>query len=283
MAENASKIVHALLVHGAQWRDGLTKEEFWRRATVSKARGNENVHTLEQQRIVRDEPKAITFGPALGLVLGISVGSESLRAALVDANGDVVVSHQADALQGRLADHPETILAQIGQAARHVLKEGLEHDHLHLNKPARGVAPALPLIGVATGWSAPIERETGLPVGRSMSIRWSEAARKPLAARVASQLGLPAERSRAINAAHAVALGVAFDDLRSAQYAPSADQRGHVELAVRLGGCLNAGTVIVEPHRLRPASGGGSVVVSGFCATRLIEGTKGGQATSATS
>jgi len=240
---------------------------------VSKTQGGANLEALQQLKIV--QPKShLRFGPALGLVLGISVGSESLRAALVDANGDVRISREAQPRVGRLKQHPDVVLDEIAEVAKGVLDEALAGSQLVVESPSgkgRG-RRMVPLVGVAVGWPPSVHRQTKMPAGRAMDVRWQES-KESLTERVAQRLGLPSERSYALSAAHAVTLGEAFDDGRTlAEGFPR--QSSHVVLAVRLGGNVSAGTITVEPPQTLNGRGR-SITVSGFCRSSLIEGTSG--------
>ena len=271
MADGRNRLAHSILVNGGQ--PDLTRAELWEYAGVSKTQGGANLEALQQLKIVQPESH-LCFGPALGLVLGISVGSESLRAALVDANGEVRIAGGAPSRVGRLKQHPDVVLDEIAEVAKGVLEEALTDDQLVI-EPSSGEAKgkrAIPLVGVAVGWPPSVHRQTKMPAGRAMDVRWQES-KEDLTELVAQRLGLPPERSYALSAAHAVALGAAFDDGRSPTEGLSRES-SYVMLAVRLGGNISAGTVTVEPPQVAGAEGR-EITVSGFCRSSLIEGTSG--------
>lgn len=268
MADGRNRLAHSILVNGGQ--PDLTRAELWECAGVSKTQGGANLEALQQIKIV-ERDSHLRFGPALGLVLGISVGSESLRAALIDANGDVCISGEAQSRVGRLKQHPDLVLDEIAEVAKGVLEEALTKEQLVVGAPSGG-GEVIPLVGVAVGWPPSVHRQTKLPAGRAMDVRWQES-KESLTELVARRLGLPPERSYALSAAHAVALGAAFDDGRTV-HEDSPRGTNHVMLAVRLGGNISAGTITVEPPRVA-GSEGRSITVSGFCRSSLIEGTSG--------
>ena len=67
----------------------------------------------------------MAFGPRLGYVLGASLGAESLRAALIDANGDLVARTEDDASPLRIKAKPEQLLEDLAVTARAALDQAL--------------------------------------------------------------------------------------------------------------------------------------------------------------
>lgn len=290
-------LAHGLLIHGRELATGaLTQERFWplcqrvpgragAKATytqVTRTLGvagsffcNDDVAIGPDTFCLTGSAKRIRFGPGMGLVLGISLGTESLRAGLVDANGwlleatcpppgevDGVDEHErwhaveltADKRQTEMS--PAMLLDRIALAAGAVCARALRDPRLLV----RG---ALPLFGVAVAWPAPVGRDKELNGTSFSHWQWQVDGAPPVTHRVAARLGLPTERSHAVNDANAVAMSVAFDDIRRR---PEAQTR--TLLALRVGGGLGAGTCVVGRW-------GAPLPRSMFLGTRLIEGDGG--------
>ncbi len=301
MIGNRLKIAHALLIYGSDTLSEdhrVPKNQFLvDRALVGRVQGAENLTEMWNAKILAP-PKHLRFGPALGLVLGLSVGTESLRAVLVDANGVVVAECEALPQVNRLRDvSPEQVLAEIKAAARAVLTAALEDDELLIERKVDGRAQSvLPLVGVSTGWPSPLDMSTKIPIGRYLSHRWSHAKRA-VDTEVALALGslnLERWRSHALPEAHAVAVGAAFDASRTADSHES--DRVHTAMTIRIGGGLSGAAMVIESHRtianndkadtLRQRGSDGFINefhvlgedttdrarVSGFCWSRVIGG-----------
>lgn len=229
--------------------------------TISKVLARERLDGyLEGSRPAR-------LGVGLGLVLGISLGSETLRAGLVDANG-VVHKTATDPLRpGQLGAEPKKIMTRIKAIAGHVLRDAIKDENL---RPPE--SPDLLLAGAAVAWPAPVDRAKRLR-GRAIwhsdwkrSENGSELAQS-LPDRLSEALGPPftPKRCHALNDLSAHALAVTFDDSRRAAKRPK-NEEIRVVLVVRIGGALGSGIAVTAPHDSCRLS---------FIDTRLIEGTSG--------
>lgn len=229
--------------------------------TISKVLARERLNGyLEGSRPAR-------LGVGLGLVLGISLGSETLRAGLVDANG-VVRKATTDPLRpGQLGAEPQKIMARIKAIAGRVLRDAIKDENL---RPPE--SPNLLLAGAAVAWPAPVDRAKRLR-GRAI---WHSDWRRPekgselaqsLPDRLSETLGPPftPKRCHALNDLSAHALAVTFDDSRRAAKEPKNEEM-RVVLVVRIGGGLGSGIAVTAPHDNRRLS---------FIDTKLIEGTSG--------
>jgi predicted NBD/HSP70 family sugar kinase len=229
--------------------------------TISKVLARERLDGyLEGSRPAR-------LGVGLGLVLGISLGSETLRAGLVDANG-VVHEMATDPLRpGQLGAEPKKIMTRIKAIAQHVLRDAIKDENL---RPPG--SPDLLLAGAAVAWPAPVDRAKRLR-GRAI---WHSDWKRPekgselpqsLPDRLSEALGPPftPKRCHALNDLSAHALAVTFDDSRRAAKEPKNDEI-RVVLVVRIGGALGSGIAVTAPHDSCRLS---------FIDTRLIEGTSG--------
>jgi predicted NBD/HSP70 family sugar kinase len=207
------------------------------------------------------------LGPGLGLMIGLSLGVESLRGALVDANGESHCEMEDDLSPGQLRTSSKALVGRLRQMAGDVLSVGLEDPSLWGPKDRE-----LRLLGVAVAWPSPIDRDKR-PVGKALS---DGSWRKPsklttglvsLPELVSDNFGklFPVERCHALNDVSAIALAVAFDTCRE-RAADEDDDRWRVELVVRVGGSIGASTVLLAPHARKRLS---------FIDSKLIEGTNG--------
>lgn len=207
------------------------------------------------------------LGSGLGVVLGISVGKESLRAGLIDANGDLHCEVDRPPHRDQLDESPHRLLERVRGVAGEVLSSGLREESLWSQS-----TPALRLIGVSVAWPSPVDR-LGRPGGTVLrDPAWSAPSRDTgtiprLQERVASVLGgaFTPEHVYAVNDANAHALAVAFRGSRRRAGEPDQD-RWRVALIVRVSGSLGAGTILASPHTERRLS---------FIDSKLIAGTNG--------
>jgi predicted NBD/HSP70 family sugar kinase len=207
------------------------------------------------------------LGPGLGLCLGISVGRESLRAALIDANGDVHKPVSRSPFRRQLEKSPKVILKRIKRIADDVLAQGLADPALWPSDQ-----PGLNLLGVSVAWPSPLDR-AGRPRGSALKDgAWFAPVRDTgqiptLQERVAAALGPPftPEHVYAVNDANAHALAVVFRGSRLRAGEQETDQ-WRVVLVVRVSGGLGAATMLSAPHTERRLS---------FIDSKLIAGTNG--------
>src|SRR6476661_4983407 len=113
--------------------------------TVSKA-----ISDFKANRLVTGGHPA-DLGPGLGLVLGVSVGSEKLRAGIVDASGHLYHQIEEPPLRDQLNSSPQVVLGRIRRLAVAVLTEALSDERL------RSSNSSLPLLGIAVAWPCPID------------------------------------------------------------------------------------------------------------------------------
>lgn len=199
----------------------------------------------------------LAFGPGAGVVVGVSVGTESLRAALVDANGWCHHAHESEPQRGQLEAEPEVVIDRIGHAIGAVLDRALHDDALLVDG-------ALPVLGWAVAWPTPIARN-GLPVGNALvHPRWHHG--QPLSQRVAKRAGVSGVHSYSLNDARAAAVAVARHQTRSSGYLDWRHPR--LALVLRVAGGTGAAAIIVEP----PRNAGHGQWESGFSRSILIGG-----------
>lgn len=203
------------------------------------------------------EPGKIAFGSGAGLVVGLSMGAQSIRATIVDANGWHYYPHESEKLSGQLDAAPNVVLDRLHEAASTVIDRAFADGRLLIDGE-------LPLLGWAVAWPTPIDRNFR-SVGHALSHPlWRSG--QPLNQRVRHRFGVPEAKSYALNDAHAAGLGVAHR---------LSHDRGHARwkhprlaMVVRLAGGVSASTVVVEkPQESR--SGGPT---SGFAKSILIGG-----------
>lgn len=189
------------------------------------------------------------FGPGLGMAVAVSVGAESVRAGLVDANGALVEWTRMQPDPRQLERPPEALLGRIRTAVATVLTSALDSRELRSD---RGT---LRLVGLASAWPCPVTF-AGHPSGSALQHReWTEAddgtTRAPtLQERLARALGcaFPKDRQSVINDANAQALAVAFDWARGRPAQPDHPHRS-VAMVVRVGGGIGAAAVVLAPYR----------------------------------
>jgi predicted NBD/HSP70 family sugar kinase len=178
----------------------------------------------------------LAFGPGAGLVAGVSVGTESLRAALVDANGWVRATHDAEPMGGQLSAPRDVARGRIRAAVAALLA-------VAATRPGLLVDGALPLLGAAVAWPAPVSRAKR-PVGHALAhSSWSRG--EPLDWLVGLALGIKALTCFALNDTHAAAIGYAH----RVTHAPDYRSWQHPQLTVvlRLAGGVGGAVIVIEP------------------------------------
>jgi|GEM_PF-6202828 len=211
--------------------------------------------------------RPVQLGVGLGMALGISLGTESMRAGLVDANGKVRKSLADPPRPGQLDDPPWVTLERIQTIAGRVLEEAIADNSLRPPKSSD-----LLLAGAAVAWPSPLDRDKR---PRGLALRHESWRKGPdlsqpaesLPDLVAAALGPPfsSNRCHALNDVSAHALTVAFEASRQ----DPRSQQGHgprVDLVIRIGGGLGSGIVVTGSHDPRRLS---------FVDAKSIEGTHG--------
>jgi predicted NBD/HSP70 family sugar kinase len=200
------------------------------------------------------------------MVLAISLGSESLRAALVDPNGRLHCEVQEDPTPNLLGEPPRALLRRIRETAVKVLDQAFLDSKLW-----SGDEPSLRLLGVGVAWPCPLDR-IKRPGGSALgAFEWTRANKAgkvvPVTERVAAEFGGPftPERSHALNDVNAHAIAMAFRQARESALEPD-EKRWRIALVVRVGGGLGAATIQLAPHRRNRLS---------FIDSRLIAGANG--------
>jgi predicted NBD/HSP70 family sugar kinase len=248
------EVAHLLLAREGQLR---LYQEVAEAAGRSTKWVTQNLNPLVLAGVV--EAKPLRFGRACGCALGIAMGTESLRAALVDANGVVHHPHEAPDLPDQLGLSKDALLARIGETAAAVLAKGLGNPAL---REHRG---RLPVLGVTVAWPTPVDRDF-MRAGAPLRDRaWGD---EPLPAPLARLLGGPFARptfSHAINDANAAVMALAYDEAVARIGQPDGE-RSQILMALRLSGGIGAGTIELTPHRTSRLS---------FLDSSLIVGTSG--------
>lgn len=266
MAKTPVKVGRGLTLHGGSilsgamdlksFRDELAIEAPTFRASLRPfAGGTDDKPGMRFFDLSDGKPR---FGPGAGLVLGVSLGTTTLRAALFDANGTRHHEYESPGEPGQLALRPESVVARIRRAAGEVLRPALKDETLLVEDRLR-------LRGVAVAWPAPVNRQKH-PVGHVLShTSWNGPT--SLTRRVANGLKIESERSHALNDSHAAAIAVAFEHTRRPEHA----RQNVPELTVvlRIAGGISGATIVIEP----PQDGGDRIGhVSGFPKSILLGG-----------
>lgn len=252
------RVLHAVLAHGEAQPNLEGTAEL---AQASRRSVGVVVKRLEARRILARKP--LRFGPGL-LTLSIAAGSETMRGALVDANG---VCHHGFALEPdheQLGTHkqpaePAILLNRLREVAVCVLESAIADPMLVDN------AGCLRLLEATVAWPTAIDRG-GKAFGHVLKHRdWhGDTLRGFTAAALGGPFVLP-DRIDQINNANAVALGVCFDLTRGRTGEPDGKYSETI-LAIRVGGGVGAGTVKVLPHKTSRLA---------FVDSRLIAGSNG--------
>jgi len=256
MWEKYASILEAILVFGGSRIESQAElYDFIRQVqsmTVKDRTLDYWVKPLTSQHLVDGPPYKL--GPGLGLVVGVAVGSESVRAGLYDANGEQVAPRAFDAEPqlGQLQGHPSLIIDRVCQAVERVLEES--DAALQMESAwVRGVSVALP---------APIDR-----AGHVDSVCPSPWREKPFIEPLRSALLQVSRIEKVIsdaganspfmvdvvNDANADVIDLAFDLARSQPSAPDDYTLSKMLMSIRLGGGVGAG--ILKLGRFAPAEG----------------------------
>ena len=201
----------------------------------------------------------LRLGPACGLALGISVGWEFLRCALVDANGNLFHQREtANRVEAPLAD----LLASIREIASKVLASGLRDGDLGVPDQA-----GLPMLGVAVAWPWAVDPE-GIPRGGVLhGAPWASALvlHKHIATAL-NGLFLDDGRSVSLSSVYADALEVAFDLGGSDRWLSSLESEAGAAVVLRLDRSVDGATVQLAPNRAARAA---------FLDARVVLGANG--------
>ena len=267
MPSTLTQIANRLLIDGDELRrSGSSLTEYYGQigvasSTVASATGGLGMSRRNDPlrvfvtRGTRKDP-ALAFGPSAGLVLGVSIGYSSIRAALVDANGWIHHQHAGEAVVGQLEATPTELFDRIKGVSEEVLDDALRDERLLVGK-------ALPLLGVAVAWPGPLDRDKSFPRVALSHPLW-RANEHGIDQRLARHLRIPNERSYAIDNAAAAALAVGFDHTRAAAYREQREAQPII--VVRIGGGLGAASIVVEPEENS---------ASGWMGSTLTEGHRG--------
>jgi predicted NBD/HSP70 family sugar kinase len=199
----------------------------------------------------------ISFGPGAGLAVGASVGAESIRAVLVDANGWEYHPVEGPRLVGQSAAEPGIVLSRIKETVACVLDKALDDSSLLVDGN-------LPLLGWAVAWPTPIDRG-GRPNGYALG-HHSWRSGQPLNQRVALTLGVTDMAAFSLNDAHAAAIAIAHHETHQLEHLKWTHPK--LTVVVRLAGNVSGAVIIVEPKRSDPEHGD----VSGFVGSILLAG-----------
>ena len=253
-----------LLLYGRQLREGnLTRKRFfdeidpnegaWRGASE----GIGSVAKTPGLRFFDSKRQSLAFGPGAGLALGVSIGSQSLRAALVDANGELHHRYEAERMPDQLELEPGELLDRMRDGVAEVLSRAL-------NDKALLVDGALPFLGVSTAWPAPVTRDKRTVGYALRHDLWRHGQR--LDEMVATHLSLDPQLSNAINDAAAAAVGVA--DLQTNEIRHLDQPFPRLSMVLRLAGGVGGSTIVVEAPTEEPGRG----ISSGFPTSILTGG-----------
>lgn len=199
----------------------------------------------------------IAFGPGAGLVVGLSVGAETVRATLVDANGWTYYHHESDRMERQLDAEPTVVIDRARAAAAHVLQAAFDEGELLVDG-------ALPLLGWAVAWPEPIDRSRK-PVGNILRHHsWRNG--RPLDQRLRQHFNVRDVPSYALPDAHAAAIAVAHrltHDKKHLEW-----KHPQLTLVLRLAGTVGGGVVVLEPKQESTTHGD----TSGFVDSYLLGG-----------
>jgi predicted NBD/HSP70 family sugar kinase len=272
------RIPNYVLLHGEQLRrnhasndEGFNQTRMWELVDTNPKHVNRPIRELRQDCYLA-QGRPLRLGPETGVVLGISLGRESLKAALIDANGAIRQSEQAAPVQARLRQQtPAQTLDDLCDLANRVLAAGIDtaigaeqgqssEETLLVERTVKGQSRRLlPLLGVAVAWPMPIHRyrkefSGGKPTVASVHDGWWD---KHLPTLVADRLGLEVGKVHAVNDANAAAIAAVFDQVRNQDVRRAKRDLGkgqpeypptRVAMTVRVGGGIGAGTMAVGAY-----------------------------------
>lgn len=265
MADSCVKVARGLLLFGARIGDegDLPRDRFLHEIAVKESTFRSAAEAIGAKehdpglRFFHTSHSHLAFGSGAGLVVGVSVGSESLRAALVDANGELLYKFDAGPMPGQLLSHPDKLLDRIQTVVEAVLAPALRDESLL-------VQGRLPFLGVSVAWPSPVNRDDR-PVGYALA-HDSWRGGQTLTQRVARRLSLSLDFSHALNDANAAAIAVAFATTRTRSHQRQSTPR--LTLVLRLAGGIGGATVIIEPPTFHEDWG----ITSGFLRSVLVGG-----------
>jgi predicted NBD/HSP70 family sugar kinase len=244
--------LHALLAQGGALNppadrasSPLGRGEFWRRAAIDSETGRQGLLDLQEEGLVEQD---WSLSAQIGVVLCLSLGTESARGALVDPNGNLTSGFECPPLRGQLVKLSRTLLLnRLAKLAHAVLTDGI----------AKSSGGHLPLIGVSVAWPVALDAVTKEPPrGAFPHAEWDRDP-LPVTVAVARRLRLNAWagssdsalwRSHGINDANAVAVSAAFNKLRERALQID-DGRSGALLAIRAGGAIGGGVVLLSHHQ----------------------------------
>jgi predicted NBD/HSP70 family sugar kinase len=260
----SEETARGLLLYGKQIRSGsLTRKRFFSKidpednAFRDAAKYIGAVSKDPGLQFFRSAKQSLAFGPGAGLSLGVSLGSQSLRAALVDANGELHHKHEGARLPNQLQLQQYDLLGRIREGVEPVLEAALEDESLLVDG-------SLPFLGVSVAWPAPVTRKKRTLGYALRHDNWRHG--DPLDELVAAELSLDPALSHAINDAAAAAIGVAYLQTNEEKHLDQKVPR--LAMVVRLAGGIGGSTIVVEP----PTDGKGLGMTSGFIASILTGG-----------
>lgn len=253
-----------LLLYGRQLREGnLTRKRFFEEIDPKDGAfrvASDEIGSVAKTpglRFFDSKRQSLAFGPGAGLVLGVSLGSQSLRVALVDANGELHHKYEGERMPDQLELEPEELLDRMRAGAAEVLGKALEDKALLVNG-------ALPFLGVSTAWPAPVTRDKHTVGYALRHDLWRHGQR--LDEMVAAHLSLDLRLSNAINDAAAAAIGVAHLQTNEPQHLDQTFPR--LAMVLRLAGGIGGSTIVVEAPTEEPGRG----ISSGFPTSILTGG-----------
>lgn len=197
----------------------------------------------------------LRFGPGAGFVVGLSIGTSSLRAALVDAHGETVLSDALEPDENQLKKSPPDLLEDVKKLAGYLVGRAFAE------RPDLLLDGRLPLLGVSVAWPCPVNR-AGRPDGYALEhSRWKE---RNLNDRLSRALGLKVKHCNSLNDTAAAAVAIAAE-----RTIPNLHDDRHPRLTfvLRLAGGIGGATVIVERPKLDPEQS-----VTGFPNSILLGG-----------
>ena len=266
-----SRVLDTVLTYGAQELDqhrvaGLAGVVD---STVSRGRKEHNGYGALLL------PAPVRFSPEMGLVLACSVGSESVRAALVDANGQLHNPHSAEPRRDQLGLSPDELMQRIRHQVVRVLEDAFDDGEL-----LRPVDGTLPVVAAALALPAPLSRDHRLR-GKALTHpdwrpRTDDLDQLPptLNEHFSVALGAPFEPSTAqvMNDCNAAAVAVAFDRVRVTEPPRKTTDEPKRErttaMVVRVSGEVGSGMIEI-------AGDGDDPHVSRFLKSRVMVGTNG--------
>lgn len=237
VARKAPSVLHVLLAQLGNER--LTRERLAAMAGVTTPTLRRSIlDPLLNGRFLDGGPP-LRFGPSL-LALAVYVGTTHVRAALVDANGQVLLSEVAPPAYDQLRQNRSFVAGRIREVVESIV------DRVNAEADSFKVRGALQLVQVSVGWPTPLDRAGYASQTSILDRSWHG---QPIKSFVAEALPFeyPVDRIDVMNDAWAAVTTAAFEHSKAQALAGDPSLFSTVLMALRIGGVINVSAIRLPP------------------------------------